>query len=345
MMLAIMASAAERRQKIIDFVDSWDPKFSLIALLGLIVAAYLGHVGSEKGKIAERTAEVIHWVCLGFGVIVALLQIWNWLPKWSRPDVYEDPWTGFPYRDERLPGLVFKSGFQKYRFFVPDRTYIEWFVKWSEGDPVVQVATNLATYKRRRLYENWYRAKPAHFLVMLSKQTVETDWSIVALSIILDLPRRTLDRLKAHHLAVIDIQYEDLVPQAGERSGRYLLYDTLIFARAFQERFSDFKRWHSLLHLSQFPTPKEKAKVSIFIEPDNARLRYSLQRNRYGPHSIYKLVNDHDLFEFVLPGADIQSKRARRFVDLWEELKQRKIEIPVGCDEAVSQVSSTQNEQ
>jgi len=345
MMLAIMASAAERRRKIVEFVDSWEPKFSLLVLLGLILAAYLGHVGSEKGQIAGRTAEVIHWVCLGFGVIVALLQIWTWLLRWSKPPCYEDPRTGFPCRDETLPGLVFKSGSQNYRFFVPDRTYIEWFVKWSEGDPVVHGATNLATYERRRLYENWYRAKPAHFLVMQSKQTVGTDWSIVALSIILDLPRRTLDSLKAHNLGVIDIQYEDLRPQGGERSGRYLLYDTLIFARAFQERFSDFKRWHSLLHLSQFPTPKEKAKVSIFIEPDNARLRYSLQRNRYGPHSIYKLVNDHDLFEFVLPGADIQSKRARRFVKLWEELKQRKIRIPVGCDEAVSQVSSAQNEQ
>ncbi len=344
-MLAIMASAAQRRQKIVEFVDNWEPKFSLIVLLGLIAAAYLGHVGSEKGEIAQRTAEVIHSVCLGFGVIVALLQIWNWLPKWSRPDVYADPCTGFPNRDKTLPGLVFNSRFQKYRFFVPDRTYIEGFVKWSEEDPAVQGATNLPTYERHRLYENWYRAKRAHFLVMQSRQTVETHWSIVALSIILDLPRRTLDRLKAHHLAVVDIQYEDLVPQPGERSGRYLLYDTLIFARAFQERFSDFKRWHSLLHLSQFPTPTEKAKVSIFIEPDNTRLRYSLQRNRYGPHSIYKLVNDHDLFEFVLPGADIQSKRARRFVELWEELKQRKIKIPEGCDKAVSQVSSAQNEQ
>jgi hypothetical protein len=137
MMLAIMASAAERRQKIVEFVDSWEPKFSLMVLLGLIVAAYLGHVGSEKGKIAERTAEVIHWVCLGFGVIVGLLQIWNWRLRWSKPHAYEDPRTGFPYRDATLPGLVFKSGSQNYRFFVPDRSYIEWFVKWSEGDPVV----------------------------------------------------------------------------------------------------------------------------------------------------------------------------------------------------------------
>src|SRR5882762_1081339 len=214
MMLAIMASAAERRKKIVEFVHRWDPTFSLIVVLCLIVAAYLGHVGSGKGKIAARTAEVIHWVCLGFGVIVVLLQIWNWRLRWSKPPVY------FPYRDETLPGLVFKSGFQKYRFFVPDRTYIEWFVKWSEGDPVVQGATNLATYERHRLYENWYRAKREHFLVMQYKQTVGTDWSIVALSIILDLPRRTLDSLKAHNLCVIDIQYEDLRPQGGERSGR-----------------------------------------------------------------------------------------------------------------------------
>jgi hypothetical protein len=336
MMLAIMASAAERRKRIVEFVDSWEPKFSLIVLVGLIVAAYLGHVGSAKGEIAERTAEMIHWACLGSGVLVALLQIWSWLLQWSKPDVYEDPQNGFPDRDKTLAGLVFKSrqmfGFPKYRFFVPDQADITLFVEWSEGDPVVQGATNLPTYQRQLLYENWYRAKPAHFLMMKSQQTVWTAWSPVALSIILDLPQRTLESLKARRMAVIDMRYEDLTPQAGERSGRYLLYDTLIFAPAFQERFSDFKRWHSLLHLSQFPAPKEQAEVSIFIDPDNARLRYSLQRNRYGPHSIHTLVNDHDLFEFVLPGADIQSKRARRFVELWEQLKQRKIEIPEGCD-------------
>jgi hypothetical protein len=134
-MLAIMANAAERRHEIVEFVDSWEPKFSLVVLVGLIVAAYLSHVDSEKGKIAESTADIIHWACLGSGVLVALLQIWSWLLKWSKPDVYEDPQNGFPDRDKTLPGLVFKSkqmfGFPKYRFFVPKRTQQSRRAEWS----------------------------------------------------------------------------------------------------------------------------------------------------------------------------------------------------------------------
>jgi hypothetical protein len=332
-----MPGFVEIRRKITEFVDRWDPKISLAVLLLLGAAGYLEHKGSEWGDISKQTAEYGEEACLAAGVLVGTLQISSWSQrKFAKRHTFE-PKTSLPDRDELEPGLVFTSrnlfGFPKFRFFIPDETQLEWFVEWSEGDSTIRDANeHFETYQRRLLYSTWYRANPNHFLVMQSKATVGANWSTVALSIILDLPTKSINALRNQSLAVIDLHKEHFSFDSDERKGANLLYDTLILEKTFRKQISDFKTWHSLFHFALFPVPTAEAKVSLFIEPDNDDLKRSFKdKRKYGPYIVSTLVSGHEIFEFVLPNEPESSIRPKRTVEQWRSLRERGFVIPVGC--------------
>lgn len=323
------------KDTIIGFVDNWEPKASLLVLAALLLAAFFTHIGSSLDKITDAAAHAIDTLCFCAAVLVGVLQVRSWTMKLAPPCTYDDPKRGIPKQDESASGLVFRTeslvGYPRFRFFVPERDDLEYFVKWSSSDPTIADASNIKGYQRRLLYESWYNVNPKQFLILQSQQTFGGVWETVALSIILDIPKRTLKALRLKKTAVVDLREPDLALSATDRSGQYLLYDTLIFSPGFREKVSEFKRWHSLFHLSQFPSPTPETPVTILVEPDNLRLHFSIQRGRYGHYKQIPLVNNHVLFQFDLPGAADQSKRARNLVYFWNLLQFKRFEIPTGC--------------
>jgi hypothetical protein len=265
------------------------------------------------------------------------LQALSWVSIRVRPaPSYSDPKGSLPELDTtEAGGLIFKSdagvGFPKVRFFTPDKHEIEWFVEWSDEDAAIAEASNLLSRQRALLYESWYSVDPRYFLVMQRKETIGAIWETVALSIILALPEKTLARIKSKNMSVVDLRAEHLRFQAGERVGRYLLYDTLIFEPHFREIYSEFKRWHSLMHFARFDPPEPGTEVTILIEPDNPRLKKSLQsRRKYGKHPTFKIIGNHVVHEFHLPRRETDPARVARFEFYWKLLRSKKWVIPVG---------------
>lgn len=330
--LKYMPSGREIRKRIIETVDRWDPKFSGIIVVLVVCAAWLTRPGSWFGELFRELAEWIHWACVCAGSLVVVLQCWNWVLKRTGPHTFVDPRGTFPERDTSLPGLVFNShgvfGYPKMQFVIPSKADLEHFVEWSDEDPAIAEANNLTRDQRRVIYHSWYKASRKSFLMLQSKQTFGAVWETIAISIILALPKRTIDAIKAHTLSVIDLRYEHLRFRMRERKGRFLLYDTLIFAKSFKERYSDFKSWHSVLHLSQFPAPTRRRKVLLIVEPDNDGLKASFKWNRYGPHTKFAAVTGHEFFVFDLPAAAESSTRARSIVRHWEQAGELGIRIP-----------------
>jgi hypothetical protein len=317
------------------FVDRWDSKLSVIIGLLLFAAFYLGKIGSERQEITRQMAEWIEGGCLLGGVLVGLLQFAVWIRKWTVPRPPDPvPAEAIPERDATEPGLVLKSppfGFPKARFFIPLPDNLEWFVEWSEADTAIAEANDLPTYKRRLLYRNWYKADPRSFLVMQRKQTVGAIWETYALSIILVLPEEAVRRLKNHEMSVIDLHSADLHFPADERKGRYLLYDTFIIDARFHDRYSDFKRWHTLIHFAQFDLPASGREVSVFIEPDNPRLKISLNNSKkYGAHTKFDLRGEHCVHEFVFPFSGTSTVKLKDFERYWALLHAAKWLVPVG---------------
>jgi hypothetical protein len=115
-------------------------------------------------------------------------------------------------------------------------------------------------------------------------------------------------------MSVVHIHLEHLQFETGEPNGRYLLYDTLTFDPQFRETYSEFKRWHTIVHFAQFVAPDPDAEVTIMIEPDNPLLRRSLARSgKYGEHSTFRIVGDHVIHEFILPRTEHGQTRAAHF--------------------------------
>jgi hypothetical protein len=331
-----MSRGHEFRKQIIEFVERWDGPFSITALVIFAAAGLLAHFGYDEGELAKNTAEDIDWALLGAGAVVGFLRYWNWHLRGSKPSTYEDPQGLFPNRDKSERGLAFLNpdgafGFPKYRFYIPTRDDLDEFVEWSEEDPGIRDSNqNLQTYQRGLLYRTWYDVEPRSFLIMQSKSTVGAIWRTIGLSIMLQLPEQTYEELKNKQLGVIDFKREHLIYPAGERRGRYLLYDTLIFEETFRKRTTDFKSWHSIFHFSQFPAPKHDAIVTLLIEPDNRELEDGMKKGKYGPFTSFKTINGHTIYEFELPDASLYSSQGRRAITHWQTLRDSNFDIQIG---------------
>jgi len=269
-------------------------------------------------------------------VLVGLLQISSWIRRLLAPSPPPPFPTGvIPKRDTNEAGLVLNSpspyGFPKAHFFVPRPEDLKWFVEWSEANPAIADANELPTYKRKLLYESWYDADPQSFLVMQRKQTVNDIWETYALSIILTLPKETVYRLKDHQLSIIDLRAEHLQFLAGERKGRYLLFDTLIIDPHSRDKYSDFKRWHSLIHFARFEPPATNREISVLIEPDNPQLKKSLNNpKKYEVREHFELIGGHRVHEFVFPVSGMPAPKLKAFEQYWQQIHTERWDIQVG---------------
>lgn len=342
-----MALFTEAKERLTKAVEKWEPKLAILFFVLLLGGAVLGHYGSGLFELTNRTAEIIEKVCSAGAAAVGVFGLCSFAIKMFRdphrfPDhgmvpTQEGCKTTAPDRDKSEGGLVFSTrsgifGFPKFRFFVPDEEQLEWFVEWSEGDAQIADANpHLPTYRRRLLYKDWYAANPRHFLVMQSKSTFGAVWNTVALSILLDLSQQTLDALLKKEIGVIDIRKQHLAFMPEERQGKNILYDTLIFDDSFRKKVSDYKIWHSIFHLSQFPTPTPEAPVALFIEPDNDILKRGFRNKKFGLYKKFELVTTHEVFEFDLPSEESTPDRQSRTVFQWGLVRELNLTMPVGC--------------
>jgi hypothetical protein len=251
-----------------------------------------------------------------------------------RPPGFAPPRSRIPEPERNHPaGLVFLSeslvGFPKFRFFVPIQDDLELFIRASEEDPNVQEESGLDTVERTLLYESWYSFNPHCFLVMQRAESIGSGWKEVALSIILPIPAKLLQRLRDERIKVVQIRGENLTPDPRE-TVRTLLYDTLIFDKSFRESFSEFKKWHTLLHFAQFEPPSPGHAVTVLIEPDNPLLQLSFQCGRYGPHKTFLLHGGHTMREFTLPVDASGHARVRNFQENWQLLCKKHWPVPIG---------------
>lgn len=342
-----MTLFTEARDRVTEAVEKWEPRLA-ISVFGLFLGgAVLGHYGSSLLEITNRTAEIIEKVCSAGAATVGVFSLCGFavkmfrnphrFPKHRTGPNQKDHQTTAPERDKSESGLVFSTrsglfGFPKFRFFVPNEEQLEWFVEWSEGDTQIADANpHMPTYQRQLLYKNWYYANPRHFLVMQSKLTFGAVWSTVALSILLDLPQKTLGALVQKQIGVIDIRKQDLVFGPEERQGKSILYDTLIFDDSLRTQITDYKIWHSIFHLSQFPTPTSENPVALLIEPDNDVLKRGFRKNKFGPYKKFELVTKHEVFEFGLSSGGNANDRQSRTVFQWGLIRDLNLTIPVGC--------------
>lgn len=335
------------KDRFTEAVEKWEPKLAISVFILFLGGAVLGHYGSGLLEITNRTAEIMEKVCSAGAAVVGLFGLCSFamkkvrdphrFPEHRPAPTHEIYKTTAPDRDITEDGLVFCSrsgmfGFPKFRFFVPEEEQLEWFVEWSEEDAQIADANpHFPTYRRRLLYNDWYSANPKHFLVMQSKSTFGAVWNTVALSILLDLPKQTLDALLQKKIGVIDIQRQHLVFAPEERQGTHLLYDTLIFNDSFRNQVTEYKVWHSIFHLSQFPPPMPKAPIALFIEPDNDVLKRGFRRKKFGPYKKFELVTTHELYEFDLSSEGRGHDRQSRTVHQWRLVSDLNLTIPVGC--------------
>lgn len=336
-MMATMSRALEVRREIIEFIERWDGPFASLALALFATAFMLTLYGASQGEIAKKTAEYIDFSLLGAGALVGSLRAWNWHLRTKKPpNPYRDPLGLLPARDMSEYGLVFLNpegmfGYPKYRFFIPTADELEVFVQWSDEEPEVNAANpGLQPYQRNILYRDWFAADQRSFFIMQSKSTFGAKWETKAISIMLPLPLKAYLDLKNQQLGVIDLRRSHLTYERDERPGEYLIYDTLIIDESIRGKPTEFKFWHSLLHLSLFAEPTDQAPVHLLIEPDNPKLSHNFNKGKYGAYTTFTAVNGHTFYEFQLPESSWQSQYGRRFVPLWRDLRQSGLRIELG---------------
>jgi hypothetical protein len=333
-----MSRSLEYRRTVIEFVERWDGPCASLAVILFAFAAVLTFYGAKQGDFAKETAEYIDFSLLGAGAFVGGLRAWNWHLRTRTPihPPYRDPLGILPVRDTSEYGLVFLSpegmfGYPKYRFFIPSLDDLEVFVEWSDEEPEMNAANpGLQRYQRALLYRDWYGAEQRSFLIMQSKSRFGGTWDTKAISIVLPLPRETYQALKRKEIGVIDLRKTHLTYHEGEESKEYLLYDTLIVNESIRSTPTEFKFWHSLFHFSLFQAPAENSPLSILIEPDNPTLARSFDKGRYGSFTKFTAINGHTFYELVVPKSSQHSPNGRRFVPLWQELRNSGFRIEVG---------------
>ncbi len=334
----------ESSKVLVEFLDVWGSGASLVLFLLSAATYLLTYLGVLHGRVGEAGAAITDKICYGGAVAAGIIRLAQWIKKVSQTPVqYEDPTRSVPdIDDSETRGPVFTSrlgfGYPKFRFFVPDEDDLEFFVEASEDDPNIADASGLNEEARTLLYESWYSIDPRFFLVMERKKTVGAVWEIVALSIILKLPSKTVTMLKSKKLTVVGIRPKHLRCEA-ERDAT-LLYDTLIFTEDFRKDVSDFKRWHTLFHFSRFEAPTMEQRVSVLIEPDNPRLKVSLRnRGKYGRHKTFRLRSGRGIFPyffghkvhvFELPRPQIDNTRIAEFVYYWRRIREKNLVFPIG---------------
>ena len=316
----------------VEFIENGHLKFAFIAVL-LAVVAYFVHLRPGANKLVNGVKDAIEIICsVTVVVLVSIALMWQLKKLLQKVSDYEDPKHG-PHVDTHERDPVLRSdltvGFPKARFFIPVQADLEWFVHASEEDPAIAEASNLKTYERKLLYKRWYNVDPRHFVVMQRKEALGKGWENTAFSIILALPSRTFAKLKAREMAVVNIADADLQFEGSEKR-RIFLYDTLIFVPQFREKHSEFKRWHSLLHFAQFDAPSRRRRITILIEPDNPRLRKSLESTgKYGEHETFISANGHVVHEFTLPQST-KGARVRHFEGYWKLSRSKEWAMPTG---------------
>jgi hypothetical protein len=342
-----MVLFTEAKNRLTEAVEKWEPKLAISVFVLFLGGAVLSRYGSGLFEFTNRTAEIIEKVCSAGAAAVGVFGLCGLamkkfrdphrFPEHRTVPIHEVYMTTAPDKDKSEAGLVFSTrsgmfGFPKFRFFVPDEEQLEWFVEWSVGDAQIADANpHLPIYRRRLLYKDWYAANQKHFLVMQSKSTFGAVWNAVSLSILLDLPQQTLDALLQKEIGVIDIRKQHLAFMPEERQGKNILYDTLIFDDSFRKQVSDYKVWHSIFHLSQFPTPTPEAPVALFIEPDNDVLKRGFRSKKFGPYKKFELVTTHEIFEFDLSSEGSTPNRQSRTIFQWGLVRDLNLTIPLGC--------------
>lgn len=299
----------------------WHRHHLKISLALLLIPGIASLVGLRRWEEhLSGWAEALEHVIVRFSVrfflvYVVLLAIAKLLSKlWPPPIIPLLTTIAEPLHRPAQGHWTFGEHFgPKFRYRFANQGDLEIFVDYSMADPAIVIANpELNPHERLALYTRWFSRTSRSFMLLEMQGAAATEWTPVAVSIVLPLSQEGAQDIWTGRVRVVEITQSHVC--ASNQRPLALLIDTLIVKRDRRSRLPRLVYGLVAIHNSRFWVPQGRKRIEYWIEPDHEKLPKILRDSGFeGPHPIGP---EHSLYALNYPPARRRlSERQRETVE------------------------------